>query len=156
MLMMRLFVLYTKLFIDISGDKVSRCRRGEVDPLTLDGILNETSRLSERSEMYFRFLRRRLEAGKYFSRSEANTPELIKLINILTTRFALHKLLREATNIMNRSIAINNSEQLIFMIFFIVNHFVLCKYHTKIYLFINMDFVISWKTIFLLSVADIR
>jgi len=43
------------------GDKVSRCRRGEVDPLTLDGILNETSRLSERSEMYFRFLRRRLE-----------------------------------------------------------------------------------------------
>ena len=47
----------------IKGDKVSRCRRGEVDPLTLDGILNETSRLSERSEMYFRFLRRRLETG---------------------------------------------------------------------------------------------
>jgi len=48
-----------------SGDKVSRCRRGEVDPLTLDGILNETSRLSERSEMYFRFLKRRLQTGKY-------------------------------------------------------------------------------------------
>ena len=42
------------------GNHISRCRRGEVDPLSLDSILMETARLSERGEMYFRFLRRRL------------------------------------------------------------------------------------------------
>lgn len=42
------------------GNQVSRCRRGEVDPVSLDAILMETARLSERGEMYFRFLRRRL------------------------------------------------------------------------------------------------
>ena len=64
------------------GDKVSRCRRGEVDPLTLDGILNETSRLSERSEMYFRFLRRRLQTDLECSANKDNlTTELRELDN---------------------------------------------------------------------------
>ena len=75
------------------GDKVSRCRRGEVDPLTLDGILNETSRLSERSEMYFRFLRRRLQTDLECSANKENlSVELRELDNWIGNTKLAHQL----------------------------------------------------------------
>lgn len=42
------------------SQKVMKSKRGDVDSLSLDAVLTETARLSERGEMYFRFLRRRL------------------------------------------------------------------------------------------------
>ena len=43
-----------------TSQKVMKSKRGDVDSLSLDAVLTETARLSERGEMYFRFLRRRL------------------------------------------------------------------------------------------------
>ena len=64
------------------GNHLSRCRRGEVDPVSLDSILMETARLSERAEMYFRFLRRRLSTDlESVSKGEKLTSELRELDN---------------------------------------------------------------------------
>jgi len=43
-----------------TSQKVMKSKRGDVGSLSLDAVLTETARLSERGEMYFRFLRRRL------------------------------------------------------------------------------------------------
>lgn len=74
------------------SQKILRSKRGDVDSLSLDAILTETARLSERGEMYFRFLRRRLATDlESVSKGERLDEEIRKLENwIGNTQLAHH------------------------------------------------------------------
>ncbi|CAG5079522.1 Oidioi.mRNA.OKI2018_I69.PAR.g9273.t1.cds [Oikopleura dioica] len=75
------------------SQKVMKSKRGDVDSLSLDAVLTETARLSERGEMYFRFLRRRLATDlESVSKGEKLDEEVRKLENWIGNTSLAHHL----------------------------------------------------------------